>query len=299
MKFSIITPVRNGEKFFTETLESVLSQKGDFEIEYLVMDSLSTDSTPAIAAEYQKKITSGNYPIHCNEVVIKFISQKDTGPCDAIRKGLALATGDICVGLGGDDIYLPGAFEAIAKTFKKYPEIEWLTGRSTLVNSDSAIYGAGISRVYYQPWLARGIYGRNAYWIPYEATFWRRSLLLRAGPPDETVKIACDYSWWVKLAAHVPLYTLDVIVNGFRIHPSQISSNLTLYKSEQVRIVPEQKSDKIISLFFLLAGKIPKPLASLVPYLYRLWFGNQHFKVVRLDDNGEPQLFETSLIRTA
>ena len=45
MKFSIITPVYNGEKYITETIESVLSQEGDFEIEYIIQDGGSTDQT--------------------------------------------------------------------------------------------------------------------------------------------------------------------------------------------------------------------------------------------------------------
>ena len=52
MKISIITAVFNGEKFIRKTVESILSQKGDFELEYIVFDGQSTDHTLEILKEY-------------------------------------------------------------------------------------------------------------------------------------------------------------------------------------------------------------------------------------------------------
>ena len=44
-RISIVTPSYNQAKFVGETIESVLSQEGDFEIEYSVMDGGSTDGS--------------------------------------------------------------------------------------------------------------------------------------------------------------------------------------------------------------------------------------------------------------
>ena len=54
MKFSIVTPAHNSERFIAETIESVISQKGDFSIEFIIMDNCSTDRTPSIVDEYQR-----------------------------------------------------------------------------------------------------------------------------------------------------------------------------------------------------------------------------------------------------
>ena len=54
MKFSIVTPVYKGEKYIKETIESVLSQKGNFEIEYIIVDGGSSDKTIKIIKEYEK-----------------------------------------------------------------------------------------------------------------------------------------------------------------------------------------------------------------------------------------------------
>ena len=47
-KFSIVTPSLNQAPYIAETMESVLSQEGDFEIEYFVMDGGSSDGSVRI-----------------------------------------------------------------------------------------------------------------------------------------------------------------------------------------------------------------------------------------------------------
>ena len=49
MKISVIMPVYNGERFIRQSMDSVLSQEGDFELEYIICDGLSKDNTVAIA----------------------------------------------------------------------------------------------------------------------------------------------------------------------------------------------------------------------------------------------------------
>lgn len=48
MRMSVITPVYNGEKYIKETIDSVLIAIGDLDIEYLVIDDGSTDTTSGI-----------------------------------------------------------------------------------------------------------------------------------------------------------------------------------------------------------------------------------------------------------
>ena len=43
MKFLIVTPSFNRATYLNDTIESVLNQKGDFEIEYIVQDGGSNE----------------------------------------------------------------------------------------------------------------------------------------------------------------------------------------------------------------------------------------------------------------
>ncbi|MCK6650669.1 MAG: glycosyltransferase, partial [Bacteroidia bacterium] len=81
LKISIITVCYNSADTIESTVRSVISQDHP-DIEYIIVDGGSTDSTLTILDKYRSSFA-------------KFISGKDNGIYDALNKGLALATGDI------------------------------------------------------------------------------------------------------------------------------------------------------------------------------------------------------------
>jgi len=92
MKITVITVCYNSEKTIQETIESVLSQDyGD--VEYLIIDGASTDSTKYILAHYSSEST------------VRFISEPDEGMWDAMNKGAALAKGEYVCFLNSDDCF--------------------------------------------------------------------------------------------------------------------------------------------------------------------------------------------------
>lgn len=92
---SIITPSFNQGRYLPLSIESVLNQ--DYEdIQYIVIDGGSTDSTPSVLKRYSSAI---DY-IHIGP---------DDGPADGLNRGLKIATGHAMGYLNADDIYLPGA----------------------------------------------------------------------------------------------------------------------------------------------------------------------------------------------
>ncbi len=57
MRFSIIVPSYNSDRFLEETLQSIFIQKEDgVEIELIVIDGKSSDNTPRILAKYANEI---------------------------------------------------------------------------------------------------------------------------------------------------------------------------------------------------------------------------------------------------
>ena len=51
MKFSVIIPLHNGERYLKECLDSALAQKGDFELELVVVENGSKDGSAKICDE--------------------------------------------------------------------------------------------------------------------------------------------------------------------------------------------------------------------------------------------------------
>lgn len=91
-KVSIITVCYNSELTIRDAIESVLNQSYK-NIEYIIIDGGSSDTTIDIVKSYGEKIH-------------KFISEKDKGIYDAMNKGIEHATGDIIGLLNSDDFYI-------------------------------------------------------------------------------------------------------------------------------------------------------------------------------------------------
>jgi glycosyltransferase involved in cell wall biosynthesis len=92
MKVSIITVVLNNAEYIETCIKSVLNQ--DYEnIEYIVIDGVSTDGSIDIIKKYEDRIKV-------------WISEPDEGIYDAINKGIRMARGDIIGILHSDDLYI-------------------------------------------------------------------------------------------------------------------------------------------------------------------------------------------------
>ncbi|WP_231318839.1 glycosyltransferase family 2 protein, partial [Escherichia coli] len=108
-KLSIVTVVYNGERFIENAINSVISQKNE-QVEYIIVDGGSTDSTLNIIEKYKNKIDI-------------FISEKDKGIYDAMNKGWSKATGEYVAFLNSDDFYQPGLLNSVLNETNKNPDM--------------------------------------------------------------------------------------------------------------------------------------------------------------------------------
>jgi glycosyltransferase involved in cell wall biosynthesis len=88
---SIVTIVRNGEDSIETTIQSIINQSYP-NIEYIIIDGKSTDSTVAIIEKYADKIAY-------------WISEPDRGISDAWNKGIAACHGDLISILNAGDTF--------------------------------------------------------------------------------------------------------------------------------------------------------------------------------------------------
>lgn len=290
MKFSIITPAHNSERFIAETVESVISQKGDFSIEYIVMDNCSTDRTLSIVEEYQRSIKSGVHRIHCNDVHIRLVSEPDTGMYDAVNKGFSHATGDVYAWINSDDIYLSGAFSSVQRALAKFPEIHWIKGITSYIDENSTIYSAGECHLYVQEWIKEGIYGPVLYFIQQDSVFWRPGLWELVKDKVSEYFLAGDYFIWRRFAEQYSLYSMNAYVSCFRKVPGQKSEAMDRYWNEALARdgFNEQLASKI---------RIYNKLLSFLPnaMIHQVLFGDQRAHLVSLGDSISPELFEGSI----
>ncbi|MEG0408093.1 MAG: glycosyltransferase family 2 protein [Bacilli bacterium] len=114
MKISIITISYNSEKTIEETIKSVINQKNE-ELEYIIVDGGSRDSTCRIIEKYIESIDV-------------FISEKDFGISDAFNKGIKLATGDFIGIVNSDDILYPNAIKKIKNICESTQNVDVIFG---------------------------------------------------------------------------------------------------------------------------------------------------------------------------
>ncbi|MGL4393564.1 MAG: glycosyltransferase family 2 protein [Fusobacteriaceae bacterium] len=111
MLVSIITVSFNSEKTIKKTIESVLNQ-GYSEIEYILVDGNSKDSTVEIIKSYEKDFLNKGYKF-------KYVSEKDDGIYDAMNKGISMATGILVGIINSDDWYELDAVQNNVDEYKK------------------------------------------------------------------------------------------------------------------------------------------------------------------------------------
>lgn len=290
MKFSIITPAWNSERWFAETIESVLSQEGDFEIEYLIVTDPSPDRTVEIAKEYERKISSGEYPLRCRNIVLRVVERKKgEGMYVAINEGFAQATGDIFAWIAADDLYRPGAFSTMTAVFDAFPNIQWLKGNTATINEHSIETKAGVCHLYYQPWLERGVYGMEAYHVEQDSVFWRAWLWKEGGPFPSHFRSAGDYWLWTSFAKCTRLWNVNADVSCYRKHTGQDGQKNSERLLKQKR---ESRGGRPLGawlprLFFYPYLNGPTFLQPLFVRLYPLLFPFHSRKYIEIED-GKP-----------
>lgn len=238
MKISIITPSFNRPDFLNETIESVLTQKGSFSIEYIVQDGGSGKDVIDILELWKRKVDSGNLNIRCENISFDYYVEPDKGMYDAITKGFNRTSGEIMAWINSDDMYHPAAFQSVFQVFEKFDNVYWITGIPNSYN----LYGSrtGYDKtpdVYSKKYVEAGFYdtkfseyGFN--WIQQESTIWKRVLWECTSGLNLDMRYAADFDLWQNFAVHADLVRVASFLGGFRVHGNQITSDPAIYRSE-------------------------------------------------------------------
>lgn len=100
---SIIIPVYNSEAYISECIESILSQSFN-DIELLLIDNMSTDSSPIICQSYVNKDSR-----------IKLFFERKKGAAAARNRGLRESRGEYLTFVDSDDYISSNSYEKIVK----------------------------------------------------------------------------------------------------------------------------------------------------------------------------------------
>lgn len=232
MKISIVTPSYNQADYIGRTIDSVLAQQGNFDLEYIVVDGQSTDGSLDIVRKRTARV-AGNPRITC-----RILCEPDEGQSDAINKGLRMATGDVAAYLNSDDLYEPGALDAVARAFEANPEAAFITGYCRIVDENDREIRRWITR-YKNYFLRRASFKRLLVenFISQPATFWRRAIHDEIGYFDKNQFMVMDYDMWCRIASRHPIQVIPRFLAAFRWYAtSKSGANYARQFRDQYRV---------------------------------------------------------------
>jgi len=116
LRFSVIVPLYNKERYVKKAIESVLAQTyRDFEL--IIVDDGSTDNSAAICEELLS-----SYTVHHTPYTIRFLKQANSGVAAARNNGVAASQGEYVAFLDADDWWEPTWLEEMDKLITEYPD---------------------------------------------------------------------------------------------------------------------------------------------------------------------------------
>lgn len=225
---SAIVPTYNAERFLAQALDSALAQSLR-DIEVVVVDDGSTDSSGAIADRYAAE----------NPGVVRVIHQSNQGLCHARNAAVAAARGRYFALLDADDVWLPHHLEdSVAELERR--------GDLALVHADIEridVNGKSLGRNSRQ-WDRVGddafvaLYLRREHVCCPTAVF-RREAVEAVGAFDERFnRLGCeDRDLWLRIAAVAPIAFIPDIHAHYRLHGSNMSTNFDKMRQARIRLV--------------------------------------------------------------
>lgn len=204
---SVLMPVRDGERFIAEAVESVLA--GTFaDLELLVLDDGSTDATPQILARLAE--ADPRLVVHRRE--------PGRNLAEVLNVAAELSRAPLLARLDADDVSLPDRLQLQVEFLESNPKVALVGGQALLIDESGREFG----RAEYPTGdaeLQAALRERNPF--VHSAMTMRREAFEAAGGYRVAFDNAEDLDLWLRLAAAGRIANLPDPVVKYRLHGGQ------------------------------------------------------------------------------
>lgn len=177
---SVVVPCLNRAAVLVPTLESILAQ--DYpHVECIVVDGGSNDGTLGVLSHYVGRI--------------RWISEPDHGPAEAINKGWRMSRGAILAWLNAGDLWRPETARYVATAFSNHPDVDVIYGDCGLIDAQHRIVDVMKPREWDLEWAVE----HCDHIIHQPAAFIRRQVLVAVGWLDESFFTKHDHDLWLRI----------------------------------------------------------------------------------------------------
>src|ERR1700743_2328493 len=213
---SVITIVYNNVKDIERTILSVIGQTYH-NIEYIVVDGLSTDGTLAVINKYESRIA-------------RIISEKDEGIYDAMNKGLAAAKGDYVIFMNSGDEFFDA--DTVAAVFASADDADIYYGETERIDAGGQSLGQRRHKAPKKFDWRSFRYGMS---VSHQAIYIKRAL---TEPYDRQYQLSADIDWILRIAkkaktiVNVNRYVAKYLVGGMskKKHRQSLSERFHIMK---------------------------------------------------------------------
>ena len=225
---SVIIPTHNRAGCLREAVDSVLAQ--DFgDVELIVVDDGSTDSTPQLIEGYGQ--------------AIRALRQGNRGVSAARNAGIAASRGALIAFLDSDDLWLPGKLDRQVAFFNSQADALICQTEELWVRNGRRVNPGKRHRkrggMIFEPSLDLCLVSPSAVMV-------RKELFQRVGFFDESLPACEDYDLWLRVSCRFPVHLIDsplIVKRGG--HPDQLSRIAGLDKFRISAIVKLLDGDRL------------------------------------------------------
>lgn len=221
LEVSVVMPVRNGERWVLQAIESVLRQTLQA-FELIIVDDGSNDETPKILEAARRR-----------DRRIRIVQQQPKGLVPALNRGVALAKAPLLARLDADDIAAPERLAKQASCFNSDGQFVLIGSWATRIDSNGRDVGCMRPATEARQ-LADMLMRRNPF--VHSSVMTRTSLLRDLGGYRAAFLGAEDYDLWLRISERGTVANLPDALVGYRIHAGSSSRALGLRQSFSARL---------------------------------------------------------------
>jgi len=208
---TIVTPSYNQGQYLGDTIKSVVTQAGNFYIDYIIQDGASTDKSIDIIKSWEHNLKSesdileyGNHVwmtpkskgnlIQCNGISFRWDSHRDSGQSEAINNGFKLGFGELAGWVNSDDTLMPGTLNRAFELYRFF--------RGVIFGKAQAVDGDGKQKWIQDFWKRRfTLYDSLilGYTPPQPSVFFPLELYRKVGGLNESLHYMLDTDLWQRM----------------------------------------------------------------------------------------------------